>query len=237
MASDEARFSEILNLPRFNKTKLNSPLYVGEVSCRPVEDEQHVLRCLIHTPQNGELIPEFLDWAKPMVDQAKEFQRTVVGIRHPYCYVTVRHGVVQSKNDDVWHVDGFSARYNHLPESNYVVVQGSHPTEWVEQRFDIPEDFDPMKHNLHTFLAKMVRGDCVRAVSLDTMYFIDPYVVHRRPPVSSVRRTFIRISFTPIEIPDLNNTKNPLFPTPHYINDGVAFRDTLVDYDGGYHGN
>jgi len=62
---------------------------------------------------------------------------------------------------------------------------------------------------------------------------MDPYVVHRRPPISNgVVRTFVRISFTPIEIPDVNNTPNPLIPTQHYITDGVkSFREHLLDYD------
>jgi hypothetical protein len=40
----------------------------------------------------------------------------------------------------------------------------------------------------------------------------------------------VRLSYTPIEIADSNNTPNPLLPT-NYTRDGVKdFRDTLVRY-------
>jgi len=38
------------------------------------------------------------------------------------------------------------------------------------------------------------------------------------------------VSFTPIEIDDLNNTENHLLPT-NYKRDGVKFRNTLKDFD------
>jgi hypothetical protein len=42
-------------------------------------------------------------------------------------------------------------------------------------------------------------------------------------------RTFVRISFVPIEINDINNTKNLLIPRV-YSGDGVAYRNRLINY-------
>lgn len=59
----------------------------------------------------------------------------------------------------------------------------------------------------------------------------DPYIIHKRPTVPEGKvRTFVRVSHVPIEIPDVNNTQNPLMPK-NYDRDGVKeFRDSLVDY-------
>ena len=64
------------------------------------------------------------------------------------------------------------------------------------------------------------------------VYGFDPYVVHRRPDgTNGMNRCFIRLSYTPIEIEDVNNTYNPLLHTD-YKRDGIKeMRNKLVDYD------
>lgn len=227
------RFNQIVNLERFSRD--NKPLYVGD--CRfiiPPHEDQKILRMLVSAPYALEkyCLPKELEWLRTSITLAETFQRDKIGVRHPFVYVTVRHGLVDTYTDNEWHVDGFSTKYNHLPEANYIVVLNGEPTEWLKQRFYFPDDFDPLEHNVHKFFQLRAMVCNIRSLKQRHMYMIDPYIVHRRPPSAVGFRTFVRISFTPIEIPDINNTKNPLIETPHYITDGVRdFRDKLKDYD------
>jgi len=228
----EERFSRILNLQQYQE--INDPLRVRTLSPLPDSDEQMILRMLVEAPYSkGLQLPTELLWTLEIIETAKQFQKEIIRIAHPFIYVTVRHGVVTSVTDDEWHVDGFSMKYSHLPEANYLFTLGEHPTQFTRQSFVLPDDFDPLKHNIHTFFQGRVEKDNVRQLDAGTLYLVDPYVVHRRPPLTQgIHRTFVRISFTPIEIPDVNNTENPLIRTDHYVTDGVKdFRDHLIDYD------
>ena len=223
------RFSRILNLEQYSK--YNEPLHVGIPSFSPPPDEQRILRMLVNSPYSGFKLPNYLNWTLPIIRMAEEYQLNSIKIKHPFTYVTVRHGLVNTKTDDQWHVDGFSVRYNHLPEANYLIVSND-GTEVADQTFDFPADFDPLKHNIHLFFAKMVNEQNIIKLKPKSLYFLDPYVVHRRPPNTFGKwRTAVRISCLPIEIPDINNTRNPLIETPHYIVDGIkSWRDNLLDY-------
>ena len=225
------RFLQIVNLRQFDKVNRPIPM-AAPIDASPGVETQMILRMLVETPSHGVRLPKELEWLSTALESAKTFQREHIGVRHPYTYVTVRHGFVDTHLDDEWHVDGFSTKITHLPEANYVFATGEHPTEWVEQSFPFPKDFDPLVHNVHKFFQHRVNPSCVRRMIPGVLTFMDPYVIHRRPPATRGQyRTFVRISFTPIEIPDINNTPNPLIPTPHYITDGLVFRSQLVDYD------
>lgn len=222
------RFQSILGLDQYALD--TSPIRVSKLSLEC--GDQMVLRMLVQSPYSrGLKLPKELDWVRPSLYEATAFQKTV-GIRHPYTYITVRSGLVSTHTDDEWHVDGFSTRYTHLPEANYIIVSGSRPTQHLDQTFDFPEDFNPLKHNIHKYFQNRCIPSRIRNLELDTIYFLDPYVIHKRPPATQgTQRIFLRISFTPIEIPDPNNTTNPEIPTDHYIVDGIKeFRDTLGDY-------
>lgn len=223
------RFSKILNLEQYSR--LNEPLRVGNPLLNPPQEEQRILRMLVNSPYSGFKIPEYLSWTLPIIKMAEEYQLNTIKIKHPFTYVTVRHGIVNTKTDCHWHADGFSLRYNHLPEANYLVTTNVGP-EVANQTFDFPDDFDPLKHNVHLFFTKMIEENNIRQLDADSLYFLDPYVVHRRPPSTfGMFRTAVRVSFIPIEIPDVNNTRNPLIETNHYTVDGIkSWRDNLKDY-------
>jgi hypothetical protein len=226
------RTQRVVNLEQYGRE--TDPVSVGRMFFEYPREPQRILRMLVQSPYSrGLRLPAELAWVGPALALAEAYQKHSIRVSHPFTYITVRHGEVNTRTDDEWHVDGFSTRYAHLPEANYILVSGDHPTEWVDQRFTFPNDFDPLKHNVHKFFQKRVYHDFIRQLKLDTLYFVDPYVVHRRPPVAKgTKRTFIRISFTPIEIPDVNNTWNPEIPTTHYVTDGIKdFRDNLKDYD------
>ena len=222
-----------LNLEQYSS--VNLPEKVGKLDtiCVCPYDIQYVLRCLVKTTFGEVILPDFLEWMRPLLTQSIEYQRKM-GIRQPFCYITVRHGEVISKTDDEWHVDGFSQTITHLPEQNYI-YSNVNPTEYIEKSFNFPNDFDYNKHNIHLFFQDNIdlnNGvDNIKVMEAETLYCIDPYIVHKRPKVdSSVNRTFIRISFTPIEIDDINNTKNPLLET-NYTRDGIKdFREKLIRY-------
>lgn len=208
----------------------NGPEEVGLVEITCPHEDQYILRMLVRETHAGWAIPPELEWLRPTLMAAEKHQEEVVGVIHPYVYVTVRHGLVRSQEDDAWHVDGFSTRVTHLPEANYVVANAN-GTEYVEHPFEIPSDFHPRKHNLHDFLGRRVRESEIKKLKPNVMYGMDPYVVHRRPKATEGEiRTFVRISFIPIEIPDKANTQNPLLPA-RAVNDGIVFRKALELYD------
>lgn len=233
MSSIQARARECISLSRYNDW--NGPEFVSRLDLIPPAHEQYILRMLVaRQPYEDFLLPPQLEWVKPMLDVAISNQRRH-SIRQPYCSITVRHGIVHSENDDTWHVDGFSVRYSHLPEQNYIWVD-KEPTEFVVCPIAFPRGFDPLKHNIHLFLQEKVSRQPIQSVHNRTVYCMDPYVIHRRPSKSNGKqRTFVRISFTPLEIMDVNNTLNPFLET-HYTYDGIRdFRDKLENFQVAAH--
>ena len=185
---------------------------VGPLELRTPLEPQMILRMLVKSPGSGGFrIPSELGWLGNLILGLNEIQRTLAGKDHPFVYVTVRHGPVISETDDEWHVDGFSMRIPHVPEQNYIWM--SHTgTEVLEGPFNLPEDFDGMRHNLHHYFQDHCKGT-VNTLEPRTVHGIDPYVVHRRPVLPpTISRTFIRISFVPIEIEDDTCMINPLIP-------------------------
>lgn len=194
----------------------------------PPAQEQYILRMMIRSPEsNGLVIPTELDWLRETIMCLSQLQEAVLR-RQPYVYVTVRNGEVQSVTDDEWHVDGFSMRVPHYPEQNWI-WSDCYPTEQLVQNFEIPEDFDPMQHNLHTYFQDHADTGNVRALKVAHLAAIDPYIVHRRPQVPvGTKRCFFRISFVPIEIEDDTCTPNPLMPRRFYGRADI--RNTLTRY-------
>jgi hypothetical protein len=186
---------------------------------------------IIKIPHHEFQIPEELKWLKNIIETCIK-QQELIGIRQPYCYVTVRHGLVQSQQDDEWHTDGFSTAISHLPEQNYI-ISDSYPTEYVEKKIKFPNDFNPDKHNIHLYFNDIINDSDIKIAKPNTLYLLDPYIIHRRSKniPQNVVRTFVRISFTPIEIMDDNNTINPILPMRKYNRDGVIIRNKLTKYN------
>lgn len=218
-----------INLDQYSYA--NEPDEVGHFDIKCPYDRQYILRCLVKSSFSEFKIPDFLSWLSEPIKKMYEYQVNVVGVKHLFCYVTVRHGEVTSRRDDEWHVDGFSMSITHIPEQNYIYSDHT-PTEYIVKPFVFQDDFDPLAHNIHWFFQDRIsKDDEVKVCKPKTFYVFDPYMIHRRPPsIPAGVRTFIRISFTPIEINDRNNTLNPLIPT-NYTRDGlVDFRNKLKWY-------
>jgi hypothetical protein len=236
----ETRAKVALNLAQYSE--VNEPVLVADNVLKECPHKrQYVLRMLIQEPFSGFQIPEELEWTRSLVELSARHQEEFLKVRQPFCYITVRHGLVESVRDEEWHVDGFSMNITHLPEQNYVATS-CYPTEYFEGPFPIPSDFDPFRHNIHTLFQSQIKEKeralrevkprfKPRTLKSGSLWAIDPYIVHRRPKVPvGVVRTFVRVSFTPIEISDKNNTQNYLIPR-NYQRDGVKdFRDKLIDY-------
>ncbi len=148
------RFFRPVNLQQFSE--VNEPFPVGPVNVAKVP-KQLILRVLVKSPYSkGLRLTSDVQWLEGAIHQAIEFQSKKIGVVHPYIYVTVRSGIVQCTRDGEWHVDGFSTKYTHLPEANYVVVFGDTPTEYAAQSFNFPSDFNPLVHNVHRFFQKRI---------------------------------------------------------------------------------
>lgn len=175
-------------------------------------EEQYVLRMMIKAPWvDGYKIPKELEWLRSTIELCEKNQKQM-GLNQPFVYITVRHGIVKSVNDDVWHVDGFSMKgAPHIPEQNYIFCSNT-GTEVLNQKVTLPEDFDPFKHNIHLYFQDVAREDSpIETLESNVLYAIDPYVIHRRPQTTfGTERTFFRISFIPLEIESDTCMVNPL---------------------------
>jgi hypothetical protein len=185
---------------------------------------------MVKSPTSQFLVPEELAWLQYPLDLSLEQQR-LAEIPVKFVYVTVRHGLVKSVTDDAWHVDGFSMRVPHTPEQNYA-WSSNHPTQFLNQRIHIPDDFDPLSHNIHTYFQDTADDTNLVEGTAGMLFGFDPYVIHRRPSVPpGTFRTFFRISFVPIEIEDDTCAINPLMgrSQPYGRRD---IREMLVPYPG-----
>lgn len=204
------------------------PIELSKIDVNCPYDTQYILRMCICDDGINYNIPDELKWLTPLFIEAMTHQLNAVDVEKQFCYITVRHGLVTSVTDDEWHVDGFSTKISHVPEQNYIWTN-SIPTEYTNVSVKFPDDFDALKHNVNHFLQEHITEE-VKQCKENVLYCLDPYILHRRPSISTgTKRTFVRISFVPIIIDDVNNTQNPLLPQK-YINDGVAFRNKLETY-------
>lgn len=227
--ADRARVA--LNLKSYSD-KHKVPEGVCHLRLYPPGGRLFVLRMLIREPHGKIHLPYGLDWVRPMILATDDHQKKL-GIKQPYLYVTIRSGLVETKTDDQWHIDGFSMNHTHLPEQNYVWCSNN-GTEFIDKIWDFPEDYDPLTYNLNAFFHNRIfpAKDNIFHIPNEQVYLMDPYIVHRRPPsATGTKRTFVRITHCPMPIVDVNNTKNPFIPT-HHRRDGVKeFRNNLLCYD------
>ena len=197
-----------------------NPVDMGECKV-DAPDDQYILRMLIKRPNDQFKIPSQLKWIEHVVDTCYAVQKSLNLANDRFVYVTVRNGIVKSTTDDMWHADGFSMRVPHVPEQNYVWSNHT-STEWLDQTFEIPSDFDPLEHNIHQYFDDHAEQKNVKQMPVGSLTMIDPYCIHRRPKLQEgTNRKFFRISFVPIEIEDDTCQQNPLLPTGPYNRDDI----------------
>lgn len=206
------RSTQLLDVCHYNNPCM--PQLVKEVHVTPPTERQYVLRMLVYRPLLGWKLPADMEWLRPLLNAATAHQLEQFGpYSNRFIYVTIRHGLVTSVSDDVWHVDGFSLRIPHVPEQNYIWASND-GMEVCTLPIEVPEDFDGMKHNIHQLFQDMIPDDYEPLVMPDnTLVAIDTYHIHRRQAqVAGKMRTMVRISFVPIQIETDDCQQNPAFP-------------------------
>lgn len=223
------RAFDVVNVKHFKNICPPDEVFDYELKC-PFH-RQYILRMMIKEPHQEFKIPEELEWCREMVEKCNNIQ-IENNIRHSYCYISVRHGKVDTKTDSEWHTDGYSEVLTHIPEQNYIITSNE-PTEYVEMPIDFPEDFDALKHNIVSFINKEIekKNPEIKKAKENTMYVFDPYVIHRRPlSAKNKKRTFVRITFVPIEICDDACFDNPLMEKRIYNRNANTTRNKLTNY-------
>lgn len=218
-----------LSLDGFNS--YNPPMEVFDYDLECPHDDQHILRMKLHGPHEALRIPEELQWCKDLIHRCIQKQ-VELDVRHSYCYITVRHGIHRSVTEDEWHTDGYSEVLTHIPEQNYIVTS-NHTTEYVKMPIKFPNDFNALRHDLVNYIGNCVakNNPLVHKADPHKVYIFDPYVIHRRPVEAfGKQRTFVRVTFVPIEICDDACTQNPLFEPKTFNRNACSTRDNLKQY-------
>lgn len=217
------------NLSLKNYSEFCEPFKICKIDLDIPKNDIKILRMCIRNNGGEYHIPDSLNWLNDYFHKVLDHHKNFFGVEYPFSYVTVRSGLTEFQTDSAWHVDGFSMREEHLPEKNYIWTSNE-GTEYIEKNFYIPESFDPLLYNINNYLSQFVKDKDIKKLESGFIYCIDPYILHRRPPTTqNIRRTFVRISFVPIQINDVRNTQNPLLPV-EYTKDGIDFRNKLLNY-------
>lgn len=226
MSTTKERACRSINLSFFNDD--NYPDYISHLDLNVPNEKQYILRMLVREPFDSLKLPDELSWIKPMIDLS-DIAQSDISIKHPFVYITIRNGIINSENDDQLHVDGFSQNITHLPEQNYIWTNHT-GTEFAVKALHFPDNFDSSKHNINLFFQDNILESEVKQLESKVVYRMDPYIIHRRPKLTKETiRSFVRVSHTPIEIFDINNTPNPFIPRS-YKRDGLSFRNKLKRY-------
>lgn len=193
--------------------------------------EQMVLRMLVCPKYGNFAIPDELAWLRQQIANLYETDYNLTGIKDKWCYVTVRNGQAGTYGDTEWHFDGASLRTDTIPERNYIWVSNN-PFRFLQGTIKWPKDFDPTHHNMFEYAKRSVNVSNAFITEKKKWYLVDPFCLHAKPIMDpSIQRTFIRITFTDIEIRDINNSQNPLLRTDAYGRDPVnTFRNKLQIY-------
>ena len=174
-------------------------LDLGQYNVSPPKQEQFVLRMIVRNKTSDLCIPESIKWLENTIRKCNDIQ-IQNGIRHPFVYITIRYGLVNTVTDDLWHVDGFSMKIPCCSDMNYI-WSSNNPTQILDQTIKLPNEFDPMKHNVNWYFQDHADDNNIRTLESNRLYAMDTHVIHRRPKLSSTtKRTFFRITFVEIEI-------------------------------------
>ena len=225
-----------VNLNQFKKGSEPDKVFEYKLNCP--EEDQHILRMMIKEPHSDFMIPKELEWCRDLIIACDNVQQEN-NIRHGYCYITVRHGIHRSTTEDIWHTDGYSEIITHIPEQNYIVTSNN-CTEYINLPIVFPADFSALKHNIVSYINEEIDlldektlNRKIKTALPNTVYVFDPYVIHRRPvDAFGIQRTFVRVTFVPIEIYDDKCAPNPLIDKSnrHYNRTAKYTRDGLQDY-------
>ncbi len=226
------RAARLLNTKDYNNPCL--PMEVAKCDLDVPFGRQYVLRMLVHRPDIGWAVPAVMAWLQLPITLAVNNQVMNFGedsVDKRFVYVTIRHGEVTSETDDVWHADGFSMRVPHVPEQNYIWCDHT-STEFYTGAVKVPQDFDPMVHNIHQLFQDLIPTTAEPySTPAKTLVAFDTYHIHRRPKVpAGSHRTMVRISFVPIQIETDDCMQNPAFPVEVFNRSDIRTRLTRYEF-------
>jgi len=219
-----------LNVKYFEKAALPDKAFDYELNC-PL-DRQYILRMMIKQPHQEFNIPPELKWCEDLIMKSHQMQLDN-NIKHSYCYITVRHGIHDAVTEDIWHTDGYSEIITHIPEQNYIVTS-DYCTEYVEIPLTFPKSFDALKHNIVEYIDNKVTElqPKIHVAKANVVYVFDPYVIHRRPVEAfGKQRTFVRVTFVPIEVCDDACYINPNIEKKTYNRNADTTRNKLTSFE------
>lgn len=225
--------SEIFHMERFQYPYL--PLFLGDYDISPSENPVNVLRLLIRmNDSNGPVIlPKELSWLKTFVSDNINYHRQHYAVnKDAFIHLTVRMTTYEDlyyKEAGLWHIDGFQGARDarHIPEQD-ILWCDTCPTEFTLQPFFV-NGLQPERHNLSLFLQENAQEQYKVSAKAKSLYLMTPYNVHRFVPVPfDGIRTFVRLTFSPVEIEDPTNTPNPGLPRTYPYRRDV--RDFLSMY-------
>jgi len=223
-------FQKLKTLDDFCELDVPEPISSTFFDPTPPCDEQYILRLLLRPKYGSWVIPKDLFWLKGFLTYLTDLDAKDTGIVKSWCYLTIRHGPIQTYADTEWHFDGASFRTSVIPERNYVWMDKS-PFQYKLGNLSFPEDFDPTRHCMFSFAESALSDSPILEAKERLWYRLTPFCFHRRNPQAESPRTFIRISFMDIEIRDENNTPNPLLATPAWGRyPALNFRSKLEVY-------
>lgn len=194
----------------------------------------NVLRLLIKSQNSCSLhLPKELEKFRYLICKcAEEYSKMFMDFKETFVYITIRTCFENYyRNSSDWHIDGFQGTRiaRHKPEVN-LIWANSYGTEFAMRKFQV-QDFDYTKYNINTHFNKIAELDKnlnIFRCEPNQIYMMDPYMIHRAPFCDfSTKRVFVRINFSPVEIPDWTNTVNPMLPM-HYEK-RTDIRDLLID--------
>ena len=194
------------------------PVFMGPADIPFPDKSIYVLRLLIKMPGSAFMLPAKIAFMKDFIAGCAAYQKAhFPDYDDRFVYLTVRSGAVKSVKDDSYHVDGFQGISvpRHIPEQNYIWAD-THPTMFALQPYFMAQ-LDPAIHNMQDFLHANTDPENIYQAQEKGLYIIDPYHVHARPPVpEGLKRAFLRVCFSPVEIRDDTNTPNPFLPRGPY---------------------
>lgn len=197
----------------------------------------NVLRLPIKNPGTQFKIPQELAPLLKLIDRVANYDKRInPHFDKAFCHITFDLSDVepgQYHRFPGMHGDGFQGSKltpKILPEHSYILVTDP-ATEVCLQPFFL-KHLDEAKHNEFLECDSQAHPANIYRTLPGHLYLIDPYIVHRTPKITKkVRRLFIRITFTFLELEHPKNTVNPMLE-PYEYEDRIDIRDNLAPFNG-----
>jgi hypothetical protein len=184
----------------------------------------NVLRMPIKYPGTEFRIPKVIAPIWDLIRRVAEYEAAFNGKwTQTFVHVTVDRAHVQANTTHRYpgfHGDGVQgAKFSqkaYTPAEHSYIVTSEPPTEFCIQPFYF-RHLNDGRNNIFQEMEVQARDANIYGTLPWHLYLIDPYMVHRTPPiVADVERIFVRVTIAYSELMNPHNTENPLFPATSY---------------------